>query len=289
MLTSALPDAPGEPPERSRREWLSILKDRGIQPSRSMGQNFLVEPSVVRRIVETAGAGPDDLIVEIGPGMGILTRALLQTGAEVVAVELDRKLKAYLDHDLREHRRLRLVERDARHVDIADLVGDRPYKVAANLPYSVATVVIRHFVGSEKAPAGMTVMVQREVAERMVATPPAMSLLSLATQLHALAEIAFLVPRHVFVPPPKVESAVVQLTVHRTLPLTPALCDRMFELATMAFQRKRKTLSNGLSQGLDRPKRVIDELLESIAIDPRRRPQTLEVREWQNIATALPE
>ena len=123
----------------------------------------------------------------------------------------------------------------------------------------------------------------------MVATPPSMSLLTLATQLHAQAEIGFLVPRHVFVPPPKVESAVVQLTVRQTLPVTPALRDRLFALATMTFQRKRKTISNGLSQGLDSPKQVIDDLLESIDIDPRRRPQTLEVREWLALTTALPQ
>ncbi|MBA2246863.1 MAG: ribosomal RNA small subunit methyltransferase A [Chloroflexia bacterium] len=267
---------------------MAILRQQGIQPSRAMGQNFLVDPDIVQRIVVTADVRCDDLVVEIGPGMGILTRTLLRTGADVVAVELDRELKAFLDRDLGWHPALRLVERDARHADIAELVGDRPFQVVANLPYSVATVVIRHFMEAHTAPERMTVMVQREVAERMVATAPAMSLLALATQLHADARIAFFVPREVFIPPPQIESAVVHLAVRQDLPLTRADRDRMFVLATMAFQRKRKTISNGLSQGLDAPKQAIDERLRSIDIDPQRRPQTLEVAEWLRVAAALP-
>lgn len=288
MLIPPSSDAQARIAERSRKDWLAILRQQGIQPSRAMGQNFLVDPDTVQRIVSAADVRSDDLVVEIGPGMGILTRALLRTGADVVAVELDRELKVFLDRDLGWHPALKLVERDARHADIRDLVGDRPYQVVANLPYSVATVVIRRFMEADTAPQRMTVMVQREVAQRMIATAPAMSLLALATQLHADARVAFFVPREVFIPPPKVESAVVHLDVRKELPLTPAVRDRMFVLATMAFQRKRKTISNGLSQGLDAPKQAIDDRLSSIDIDPRRRPQSLEVEEWLRVAAALP-
>lgn len=254
-----------------------------------MGQNFLVDPGIVRRIVTVADVASGDLVVEIGAGMGILTRDLLRTGADVIAIELDHELKTFLEEDLGGASNLHLVERDARHVDIAELVGDRPYQVVANLPYSVATVVIRHFFEVRSAPTRMTVMVQREVAERMVAMPPKMSLLALATQLNAEAKIAFVVPRDVFVPPPKVESAVVRLCTREGSQRTPSQRDRMFALATMAFQRKRKTISNGLSQGLDVPKDVVDDHLDSVDIDPQRRPQTLELEEWLRIAEALPQ
>ena len=252
-----------------------------------MGQNFLVDPSVVRRIVSSAGVLAGDLVVEIGPGMGILTRELLLSGAEVVAVELDRELMRFLEHDLNGASGLRLIERDARHVDVAELTGTRPYQVVANLPYSVATVVIRHFIEAHNAPSTMTVMVQREVAERMIAAPPHMSLLGLASQLYASMMIAFIVPPDVFIPPPKVESAVVRMTIRKAMPLTLEERNRLFALATMAFQRKRKTISNGLSQGLGMPKTELEGRLEQAGIDPARRPQTLDVDEWLRVTQVL--
>lgn len=253
-----------------------------------MGQNFLVDPSVVVRIADVAGVGDDDLVLEIGPGMGILTRELLSRGARVTGVELDRDLAAFLTADLAAIDRFRLVERDARYVEIEQITGGEPYQVVANLPYSVATVIIRHFMESSTPPRRMTVMVQKEVAERMTAEPGAMSLLGLATHLYAEAQIAFIVPPDVFLPPPKVESAVVVLNVRDRLAGTSEQRDRMFELATMAFQRRRKTISNGLSMGLGMPKAELDVLLERVGIDPKRRPQTLGVGEWLSIARELP-
>lgn len=283
----AAPQAVERP--RTRKDWHAILRDRGIRPARSMGQNFLVEPSVVRRIADAASVGDGDLVIEVGPGMGILTRELLAGGAFVVAVELDRELKRFLEHDLGPHERLTLVERDARYVEIGDQVGDRPYIVVANLPYSVATVIIRHFLESQSPPQALHVMVQREVAERMTATPPHMSLLALACQLYTDPKIAFMVPPDVFLPPPKVESAVVSMHVLPERPLTQTQRDRLFRLATMAFQRKRKTIANGLSQGMDMPKGELESVLSDSLIDPMRRPETLTVEEWISLTMSMPE
>jgi len=274
--------------QRSSTNWQKILRKHNIKPTRSMGQNFLVDTAVVQSIADVSNIEENDLVIEIGPGMGILTRELLSRGATVVGVELDRELANFLKQDLADVRTFSLVERDARHVDIGQITGGKPYQVAANLPYSVATVIIRHFMESPFAPTRMTVMVQKEVAERMTATPGSMSLLGLATDLYADAHIAFVVPPEVFLPPPKVESAVVVLDVRQSLRGTQAMRDRMFELATMAFQRKRKTISNGLSMGLDRPKAELDQVLEQTGIDPRRRPQELSVDEWLEIAKGLP-
>lgn len=274
--------------QRSSADWQRILRTNNIRPTRSMGQNFLVEPSVVARIADVAGVGEDDLVIEIGPGMGILTRELLSRGARVTGVELDRDLARFLKGDLAGINGFSLVERDARHVEIDEITGGAAYQVVANLPYSAATVIVRRFMESQTPPSRMTVMVQREVAERMTAEPGEMSLLGLATHLYADARIAFIVPPDVFLPPPKVESAVVTLRVRESLAGTEAERDRMFELATMAFQRKRKTISNGLSMGLDRPKMEMDALFERIGIDPKRRPQTLDVAEWLTIARELP-
>lgn len=274
---------------RTRKEWHAVLRKRGIQPARSMGQNFLVEPSVVRRVADVAGIGDADLVMEIGPGMGILTRELLARGATVVAVELDGELKRFLEKDLGFHERLTLVERDARYIEIEAQVGARPYTVVANLPYSAATVIIRRFLEAASPPQALHVMVQREVAERMTADPPRMSLLALACQLYTEPKIAFIVPPDVFLPPPKVESAVVSMQVLPGPPMTQAQRERLFRLATMAFQRKRKTIANGLSQGLERPKGELESALRRSHIDPMRRPETLSVEEWISLTMGLQE
>ena len=274
--------------QRTSEEWVATLRKNRIKPTRSMGQNFLTSTEVVEEIVAIAGVRPGDLVIEIGPGMGILTRQLLTAGARVVGVELDRELAGLLRSELGDIDDFTLIERDARYLDTSGITGGEPYQIVANLPYSVATVIIRALMESATPPTRMTVMVQKEVAERMTAEPGDMSLLGLATGLYADARIAMIVPPDVFLPPPKVESAVVVLDSRETLPGTDATRDRMFELATMAFQRKRKTISNGLAQGLGMPKAQLDASLESIGIDAMRRPQTLSVDEWLLIAESLP-
>lgn len=274
--------------QRSNQQWVELLTKSRFKPTKSMGQNFLTDTSVVADITHFSELKADDLVVEIGPGLGILTRQLIASGAEVIGVELDRELARFLRQDLAEFDRFRLVEQDARHIVPEELTGNRPYKVAANLPYSVATVILRNLMESGHPPTRMTVMVQREVAERMTADPGQMSLLGLATDLYADAEIVMIVPATVFLPPPKVESAVVRMDIRPELRGTAEQRDRMFALATMAFQRKRKTISNGLAMGLDRPKLDLDDMLLSADIDPMRRPQTLNVDEWLRIAALLP-
>lgn len=254
-----------------------------------MGQNFLVEHSVVRRIADEAGVADGDLVMEIGAGMGILTRELLARGASVVAVELDSSLARFLRQDVGSHERLTIIERDARHIEIERHVGSQPYTVVANLPYSVATVIIRHFLESTSPPRALHVMVQREVAERMTASPPHMSLLAIACQLYTDAKVAFFVPPEVFLPPPKVESAVVSMQVRSVSPLVHTQRDRLFRLAAMGFQRRRKTIANGLAQGLVRPKHDLELALRASHIDPMRRPETLSVDDWIALSASLPE
>jgi 16S rRNA (adenine1518-N6/adenine1519-N6)-dimethyltransferase len=266
--------------QRTREQWQGILRAGGIRPQRSMGQNFLVVPEVVEEIVRIADVDASDIVLEVGPGLGMLTRELARTGACVVAIELDRDLKRFLESDLASFGNVRVVERDALHVDVEGLVDGTPYKLVANLPYSTGTAIARRFLEHPTPPESMTVMLQREVAERMVAEPPDMSLLTLSSCIHAVGEIAMYVPPDAFYPPPKVESAVVHLRV-RNVPLVDEDEEAaLFRLATVAFQRKRKTLSNGLAQGLGRSKGEIDAVLQSTGIDPSRRPQTLTVDEW---------
>lgn len=275
--------------QRTREQWKRVLQSRGIRPTRSMGQNFLLEPEVVEMIVDVAGIQRGDRVVEVGPGMGILTRELLARGAKVLAIELDTDLVAFLSHELGDLTDFTLVERDARHVDVSAWTQSEPWRVVANLPYSTGTVIVRHFLQMAAPPDSMTVMVQREVAERMVASTPNMSLLALAVQIYAEPELAFTVPPDVFIPPPKVESAVVTLDL-RPEPLAMDLNrTALFSLATMAFQRKRKTVGNGLSQGLGLPKPEVEILLKQAGIDPGLRPQAVSLEQWIHLAEILPQ
>lgn len=273
----------------TRADWTNLLRTLGIKPSRSMGQNFLVEPDVVRHIADAAGVCAGSHVVEIGPGLGILTRELLARGCTVTGIELDDELARFLVRELRQEPRFSLVRHDARFVDVEGVTGTDPYRVVANLPYSVATVIIRHFVESPHPPVQLTVMVQREVAARMTAAPPDMSLLGLATQFSTEPEMNFIVKPAAFVPPPKVESAVMTLDVRTHLPLDQIEREWMFTLATHAFQRRRKTITNGLAQGLGREKPVIQAYLASAGIQPMRRPETLAVDDWVTLAQAIPE
>jgi 16S rRNA (adenine1518-N6/adenine1519-N6)-dimethyltransferase len=281
-----MPDTGTTLEPRSREDWVRILRRRGIRPSRALGQNFLVDPAVAREIVEVANVGPGDLVVEVGPGLGMLTRALIAHGANVTAIELDHELAAFLEQDLGNTATFRVTEQDALRVDLEAITAGSPYRVVANLPYSSGTAIVRRFLEASPRPLTMTVMLQREVAERMVAQPPSMSLLTLATAINADAAMAIIVPPDVFHPPPKVESAVVHLELREAPLATPAQQETLFRLATKAFQQKRKTLGNSLAQGLGITKQDAEILLNNAAIDPGRRPQTLTVVEWLGLATA---
>ena len=265
-----------------------MLRRRGIRPERSMGQNFLTDPEVVAAIVEVAAVQPGDDIVEVGPGMGVLTRELLASGARVTAVELDRDLAEFLRVDLATASGFILHEADARYFELPENLIERSWKFVANLPYSTGNVILRHMLELPSPPITSTVMVQKEVAERMVATVPNMSLLSLAVQVFAEGELAFEVPPDVFEPPPKVDSGVVHL-VQRPEPLLNAeYRGHLFSLATLAFQQKRKTLGNSLAKGLKRPKADVEAELGSLGIDPGLRPQAVRLDQWCLLARSIP-
>lgn len=273
-----------------RQDWIEVLRRLGIRPSRALGQNFLVEPNVVERIAAAAELRPGESVIEIGPGLGILTRELLRSGERVIAIELDRDLAAHLRTDLGRWPDLTLIESDALRVDIDSLINPaETYSVTANLPYASAAAIIRFFLEQPHQPRRMTVMVQREVGERLAAAPPAMSILGVATQLHAETAIAFHVPPGAFVPSPKVESSVVTLDVRPEPLLEPSLRPRFFELLNAGFRHKRKTIVNSIADETRLPKAVVAERLAAIDVEPLRRAQTLSVDEWISLTRSWPE
>lgn len=261
----------------------------GVRPSRSKGQNFLLDPDVVAAIADAAGIHEGDKVLEIGPGLGILTEELLRRNAAVTAIELDDTLAPRLEHHFRDEPRFRLIHDDATRADPAELfAAGENYRIVANLPYSVATVIIRHMLESKRPPSELIVMVQQEVAERMTATAGDLSLLTLAIQLYTEPEYLFTVPREAFHPAPKVTSAVVRLVAREDPPLDQTARDRLFELATLAFQQKRKTLLNTLSRGLGIDKETLGARLQAVGIDGLLRPQALSFDDWLRLANQDP-
>lgn len=273
----------------TRREWATLMRELGVRPSKGLGQHFLYERGIVQRLVKQAGIDGDDLVIEIGPGLGILTSELLRRARRVVAIELDARLADHLRSAFAADAHFRLVEGNALEIAIADLIPDgESYVVAANLPYAIGSAVVRHLLEQPHRPRRLAVMLQKEVAERIVARPPQMSVLGVASRFYAEGRIAFDVPPTVFLPPPSVESAVVMLDVRAELPLPEAERARFFRIVNAGFRQKRKQVANSLAAELAMPKERVIEWLTGEEIDPMRRAQTLDVDEWVRLTRAAP-
>lgn len=255
------------------------VRRRAGQP---LGQHFLRDLAVCERIARAARVAPGDAVLEVGPGRGALTRRLVSDASPLVLVELDDELAALLSHRYRNAASVRVINADARDLDIAGIseLAGRPYKVVANLPYYAASPIVRMFLESAHAPAEMVVMMQREVALEMAAPTGKRGLLSVATQFYAEAEVLFDVPPEAFQPPPKVTSAVVRLTLRPSPLLDVKSPDEFFDLVRAGFRARRKQLGNSLARGLQIEPPVARELLAKAGIDPVRRPSTLSIPEW---------
>jgi 16S rRNA (adenine1518-N6/adenine1519-N6)-dimethyltransferase len=269
------------------------LRAAGLKARSSMSQNFLVDPETLEAILAEAAPGPGRNVVEIGPGLGILTRGLLDAGAQVTAVELDRGLAAFLTEDLAaaiESGRLRLIQGDALDQDLNRIAAE-PYDVVANIPYHITSPILHRLLGEAPRPERMVVMVQREVAERIAAPPGHMSYLSVFVQYHAKVAIAFVVPPSAFEPAPAVDSAVIALEPYPAddrLPDAEAE-DQLWRLVQAAFRERRKMLHNVLSRQLPIEPARVDAALAAAGIAPDRRPQTVAVGEWLKLLEAIGE
>lgn len=265
-----------------------------IRPKKSLGQHFLRDRTVPPRIADVAQIQPGDSIVEVGPGHGILTEELAgrldpNKGGRLVGVELDQRLLPQLEQRFADKQQVSFVHADVLDVSPRELAGGRPYKLVANLPYYITSAVLRHFLESDAKPLSLTVMVQREVAERMAARPPDMSLLSVAVQFYGKPSIAFRVPPGAFNPPPKVESAVVRIDVYPPgqRPAQTKSEQNFFRVAQAGFGQKRKQLANTLASGLGLAKAHVAAQLREAGVDPARRAETLSLEEWAKVQSAL--
>lgn len=282
MNDDVLPRIPNLPLPQRVGDWKAILRDLGVTPSRRMGQNFLVNRGVLAEIVEAAGIQPGETVIEVGPGLGILSAALVEAvgpDGRVVAVELDKRLAMHLQIAFAATPQVRIVQQDILRVAPGELVGDAPYCVVANLPYQITSAAFRHFLEAPQPPRRMTVLVQREVAQRIVARPPEMSVLAVAVQFFARPRIVQIVPPEAFVPRPDVHSAILTLDALPP-PLPRERWQGFFALVQAGFGAKRKQVHNSLTDRLRLPRETVSAVLAAAGIDGMRRAQTLSLEEW---------
>ena len=268
----------------------ALLRAYGLHPKKGLGQNFLADVSILGQIVAAADLAPGDTVLEIGPGLGSLTRLLAERAGRVVAVEIDQRLAAILGERLADLRHVEIIRGDILKLsDFASLLGPA-YKVVANLPYGITSAVLRRLLESDQRPCLMVVTVQREVAERIVAGPGDMSLLAVSVQFYGRPQIVARIPAGAFYPPPQVDSAVLRIDVNPE-PVV-ALGDGVstadfFRVVRAGFSQKRKMLRNALSAGLVLAPARVEEVLLQAGIDPRRRAETLSLPEWASLAGPL--
>lgn len=258
-----------------------LMAAERLRPRKSLSQNFLTDPEALDAIVAAAELEPGDNVVEVGPGLGVLTRRLLAAGASVLAVELDPRLAEYLRRELYAVQRFELIEADALSLHARELFPGRPFKVVANIPYHITSPLLHALLEGDRPPEVTVVLVQLEVAQRVAAPPGQMSYLSAFVQNVATAEVVARVPAAAFEPAPAVDSAILRLR-RRDAPAVAVGDGRepFYRVVQAGFRQRRKQVHNGLTRELPLEREQVEEALAACAVDPERRPQTLSVGEW---------
>jgi len=262
-------------------ELKAVLEEIGVSPSRSLGQNFMTDANLVDFIARTSGVGEGDLVVEVGPGLGVLTRKLLESGAEVAAVELDKRVFDYLSKEIR-HPKFHLVQGDACRIDLTELTSDRPWKCVANLPYSISTPFAARLAESHHPPESALLLLQKETADRFAAKPRTKDYGSVSVLLQTAfkVEIVRKVSPKVFHPQPKVDSALTRFALKSERP-DAAEMKRLSKVLRTAFSQRRKKMVKALSRayGADAPR-----AMESLEINPNARAEELSPEMFQRLA-----
>ncbi len=251
-------------------ELIRVLKENGLYAKKHLGQNFLVSENILKKIIDTADIGKNDEIIEVGPGLGVLTKELLKKAKKVTSIELDETLIPVLNKNLGENKKLKILHMDALKFE----PPKDPYKVVANIPYVITSPLIRHFLQRDFRPKDLTLLVQYEVAEKITALEPKMTLLSLMTALFGEAKLVKKVPSGCFFPEPKVDSAILKISVYdkgHEKYLKTADAIKIIKIAKAAFSGRRKKMKNTI------PK----EYRDKTDIDMNLRPETLSVDEWK--------
>jgi 16S rRNA (adenine1518-N6/adenine1519-N6)-dimethyltransferase len=264
-----------------------LLGQYDLKARKSLGQHFLVDRGALHRIVAAAELTPEDVVIEIGPGLGVLTRELARVARRVVAVEADEGMAFALGDVMAGSENVAIVNADALQTEPGSLLAGAGgeaalprYKVVANIPYYITSAILRHFLEAAHKPSLMVVMLQKEVGEAIVAQPGGMSILAVSVQFYGRPSIAGRVTAKSFYPPPKVDSVILRIDVYDKPPVDVVGADEFFRVVRAGFSAPRKQLRNSLAQGLGIPGPESAAVLERAKIDPRRRAETLSLEEW---------
>ncbi|PWH13723.1 MAG: ribosomal RNA small subunit methyltransferase A [Anaerolineae bacterium] len=259
----------------------ALLRQHGLRPDKSLGQNFLQDPAALEKIVQAAELCPNDWVLEIGPGVGSLTRYLAISAQTVIAVELDTSLLPILKTVLAPYPNTHIIEGNILHVSPATLSLPEGYLVVANIPYYITSAIFRHLLETPPRPRRIVLTIQKEVAQRICAAPGEMSLLALSVQVYGQPRLVAHIPAGAFYPAPKVDSAVIRVDLYPQPLIDLPRLERFFQLARAGFSQKRKTLRNSLSAGLKISANEATQLLKRAGLDPMRRAETLSIEEWR--------
>ena len=264
-----------------------LLAAEHLQPRRSLSQNFLTDAAALDEIVAAAELAPGDRVVEVGPGLGVLTRRLLAAGASVLAIELDPRLAAWLRRELGAVPGFELVEGDALDLHPREIFPGQSFKLVANIPYHITSPLLHTFLEGDRPPQLTVMLVQAEVAERVAAPPGRMSYLSAFVQNVASGEVLVRVPAAAFEPAPKVDSAVLRLR-RRDAPIVPlGAREPFYRIVQAAFRHRRKQIHNALGRELPIAAGPLADAFATCGIDSERRPQTLALEEWACLTATL--
>jgi 16S rRNA (adenine1518-N6/adenine1519-N6)-dimethyltransferase len=259
-----------------------LLRRHGLRPDKRLGQNFLTDPTALNRVVAAGDPGPEDIVLEIGPGLGSLTRLLARRAGHVIAVELDADLIPLLQEVIAGFSNVQIIQGDILEVDLPMLPPG--YLVIANIPYYITSTLIRRLLENDLRPRRLVLTLQYEVAERICALSGKMSLLALSVQVYGQPEISARIPAGAFYPPPQVDSAVLRVACYQEPRLPESLLPTFFRLAKAGFSQKRKTLRNALSAGMHWSPSEAEAILTRAGILPNRRAETLSLEEWGALA-----
>jgi 16S rRNA (adenine1518-N6/adenine1519-N6)-dimethyltransferase len=260
------------------------LHRSGIRAKKGLGQNFLIDKSVLETIIAAAALSSEDTVIEVGPGLGVLTTELANKAGNIIAVELDNKLASQLKLKLSFLTNVTIINADILEVKLSDLIAEKAhYKVVANIPYYITSPILHYFIGASPKPSLMVVTVQKEVGEAIVAKPGGMTVLSVSMQVYSKPSIVSYVSPQSFYPSPKVESAIVLFEMRPEPAVKVADMNSFLKFVRKGFRSPRKKLSNSLAQGLNMKPAEITLLLKAANIESQRRPETLHIEEWQTL------
>ncbi len=265
----------------------ALIRRFRLRPDKRLGQNFLVDGASLKKVISASDLQGDETVLEIGAGLGSLTYYLSRAARKVIAVEFDERLIPALEMTLIPLENVRLVVGDILKLDIEELLGDQAYHVIANIPYNITSILIRHLMENRRPPEMIVLTLQREVAQRIVAVPGELSMLSLSVQVYGKPKIVGHIPAKAFYPQPQVDSSIIRIQVNQSPAVPQALLATFFQLTRMSFNQRRKQLRNSLSAGMGVGKDIVNEWLKESDIEPHQRPQELDLESWIRLAKVV--